>query len=46
MRCFYLGMEKYRVHAAAAGCTVEAPWAEAKERIISAVAQMAPDFEA
>jgi len=33
-------------HAAAAGCTVEAPWAEAKERIISAVAQMAPDFEA
>lgn len=31
-------------HAAAAGCTVEAPWAEAKRRILDAVAQVAPDF--
>ena len=31
-------------HAAAAGCTVEAPWQEAKERILAAVAQNAPDF--
>ena len=28
-------------HAAAAGCTVEAPWAEAKRRILDAVAQTA-----
>ena len=28
-------------HAAAAGCTVEAPWAEAKRRILDAVAQVA-----
>ena len=33
-------------HAAAAGCTVEAPWAEAKRRILDAVAQVAPDFSA
>lgn len=33
-------------HAAAAGCTVEAPWAEAKRRILDAVAQTAPDFSA
>ena len=32
-------------HAAAAGCTVEAPWAEAKHRILAAVAQTAPDYE-
>ena len=32
-------------HAAAAGCTVEAPWAEAKARILAAVAQVAPDYE-
>ena len=32
-------------HAAAAGCTVEASWAEAKRRILEAVAQVAPDFE-
>ena len=32
-------------HAAAAGCTVEAPWAEAKRRILAAVAQTAPDYE-
>ena len=31
-------------HAAAAGCTVEAPWAEAKRQILDAVAQVAPDF--
>ena len=31
-------------HAAAAGCTVEAPWTEAKRRILDAVAQVAPDF--
>ena len=32
-------------HAAAAGCTIEAPWAEAKAKILSAVAQVAPDCE-
>ena len=32
-------------HAAAAGCTVEAPWAEAKRQILAAVAQTAPDYE-
>lgn len=31
-------------HAAAAGCTVEAPWEEAKCRILAAVAQTANDF--
>lgn len=31
-------------HAAAAGATVEAPWAEARRRILSAIAQNAPDF--
>ena len=31
-------------HAAAAGCTVEAPWSEAKRRILAAVAEVAPDF--
>lgn len=31
-------------HAAAAGCTVEAPWAEAKDRMLWAIAQVAPDF--
>ena len=29
--------------AAAAGCTVEAPWPEAKRRILAAVAQVVPD---
>ena len=33
-------------HAAAAGCTVNAPWQQAKEQILAAVAQIAPDFEA
>jgi len=32
-------------HAAAAGCTVEAPWQQVKEQILAAVAQVAPDFE-
>ncbi len=32
-------------HAAAAGCTVEAPWAEGKRQILAAVAQTAPDYE-
>ena len=32
-------------HAAAAGCTVEATWPEAKRRILDAIAQNAPDFE-
>lgn len=32
-------------HAAAAGCTVEAPLAEAKARILAAVAQIVPDYE-
>lgn len=31
-------------HAAAAGCTVEAPWPEAKAKILDAVARIAPDF--
>lgn len=31
-------------HAAAAGATVEAPWPEAKRRILEAIAQNAPDF--
>ena len=31
-------------HAAAAGCTVEAPFAEAKGRMLEAIAQVAPDF--
>ena len=30
-------------HAAAAGCTVEAPWAEAKAQILAAVSKHAPD---
>ena len=30
-------------HAAAAGCTVEAPFEEAKRRILNAVAQVTPD---
>lgn len=33
-------------HAAAAGCTIEAPWAEAKKQILQAIAQIAPDFHA
>lgn len=31
-------------HAAAAGCTVEAPFAEAKRRMLEAIAQVVPDF--
>lgn len=31
-------------HAAAAGCTVECSWTEAKRRILAAIAQNAPDF--
>lgn len=31
-------------HAAAAGCTIEAPWAETKAAILAAIAQIAPDF--
>lgn len=30
-------------HAAAAGCTIEAPWAEAKTQILAAIGQMVPD---
>ena len=30
-------------HAAAAGCTVEAPWEEAKQAILKAVSEIAPD---
>ena len=33
-------------HAAAAGCTIEAPWAEARDRILGAIAHHAPDFTA
>lgn len=32
-------------HAAAAGCTIEAPWEAAKRRILNAVAKNVPDFE-
>ena len=32
-------------HAAAAGCTVSAPWQQVKEQILAAVAEVAPDFE-
>ena len=32
-------------HAAAAGCTVEAPWPEAKAAILGAIAQTVPDFQ-
>ena len=31
-------------HAAAAGCTMEAPWAQAKEAILEAIARNTPDF--
>ena len=31
-------------HAAAAGCTVAAPWAEAKRQILEAIAALTPDF--
>lgn len=30
-------------HTAAAGCTVEAPWAEARRQILDAIAQIVPD---
>ena len=32
-------------HAAAAGCTVEAPFEEAKRRMLEAIAEVAPDFQ-
>lgn len=32
-------------HAAAAGCTLEAPLAEVKQRVLAAIAQNVPDFE-
>ena len=32
-------------HAAAAGCTVEAPWAESKQQMLDAIARIAPDFQ-
>ena len=32
-------------HAAAAGCTVKAPLAQAKEQILRAIAQVAPDYQ-
>ena len=32
-------------HAAAAGCTVEAPWPEAKAAILGAIARTVPDFQ-
>lgn len=32
-------------HAAAAGCTIRAPWAEAKRQIVDAIAQIATDFK-
>ncbi len=31
-------------HAAAAGCTVEAPWADARDQMLAAIAQVVPDF--
>lgn len=31
-------------HAQAAGCTVETPWTDAKQQILDAIAQIAPDF--
>jgi Exopolyphosphatase-related proteins len=33
-------------HAAAAGCTIEAPLPEAKRKILAAIEQIAPDYEA
>ena len=32
-------------HAAAAGCTVEGTWSAAKERMLSAISQIVPDFQ-
>ena len=32
-------------HAAAAGCTVEAPWPEAKAAILGAIAKTVPDYQ-
>ena len=32
-------------HAAAAGCTVEAPWPQAKAAILGAIARTAPDYQ-
>ena len=33
-------------HAAAAGCTLEAPFEEAKRRMLAAIARTVPDFSA
>lgn len=32
-------------HAAAAGCTINAPWDEARQKILEAIARHAPDYE-
>lgn len=32
-------------HAAAAGCTIDAPWDEARQKILEAIARHAPDYE-
>lgn len=32
-------------HAAAAGCTINAPWDEARRKILEAIARHAPDYE-
>ncbi|MCI8909757.1 MAG: phosphoesterase RecJ domain-containing protein [Oscillibacter sp.] len=32
-------------HTAAAGCTIQAPWEEAKWQILDAIASVAPDFQ-
>lgn len=32
-------------HAAAAGCTIDAPWDEARRKILEAIARHAPDYE-
>ena len=32
-------------HAAAAGCTVEAPWSQARDRVLDAIRQVVPDCQ-
>ena len=32
-------------HAAAAGCTVEAPWSQARDRVLDAIRQIVPDCQ-
>ena len=32
-------------HAAAAGCTVEAPWSQARDRVLAAIRQVVPDCQ-